>query len=107
MDKYTTPGPWIVGTGRVSQLGFGRDEYFAVGIQSDAQLPNWLPVAILSRADQVTDMDRANASLIAAAPDLLAALREAADMLDVAEFPEGAQAVEHARAAIARAEGRT
>jgi len=56
----------------------------------------------------VPDEDAANARLIAAAPDLLAALKELADEICAAglhnsQFPS--RAIENADAAIAKAEG--
>ncbi len=48
----------------------------------------------------------ANARLIAACPELLAALEECVSMLDVAEFPEGNKCVSDARSAIAKAKAK-
>lgn len=61
------------------------------------------PIAEVWRTGE--QRDEGDARLIATAPDLLAACIAAADMLDVAEFPEGAATVALVRAAIAKAEG--
>jgi len=57
-------------------------------------------------ADVIRNSD--DARLIAAAPDLLAALRACVDLMQSAHLPGGRDFVEYAaaRAAIARAEGR-
>lgn len=58
---------------------------------------------------EVIEQDEANATLIAAAPDLLEALKAAELLLDEADLDyeaEGAAALRLMRAAIAKAEGR-
>lgn len=67
-----TPGPWTHGIGFVRNMG--RD-VLGVGVQAVGD-GDWTPVAALSFVEDVNDTDRANARLIAAAPDLLAALVE-------------------------------
>lgn len=90
-----TPGPWQV----VQMTRLGANTYiFAEPF--DAQ---WSPIA-----EHVNGQD--NARLIAAAPDLLASLREmvagySGSTLDICS-PQTRAKVQRARAAIARAEGR-
>ena len=92
-----TPGPW-----RAMPDG---------AIQKDAAMPTGAAVIAYTRhADEKTM--RANARLIAAAPDLLAALRLLLDGLQTyaPEFLHGlpkADYIRAARAAIAKAEGRS
>jgi hypothetical protein len=60
------------------------------------------------------DEAKANARLIAAAPELLAALKECLDYIEVTmegedlkQFPTERSAIKQARAAIAKAEGKS
>ena len=99
--KDFTPGPWICHSGMVWKPDGTPDGY---------------PIARMDRqTEKTTPTERdANAQLIAAAPDLLAALR--AIMNDCREVAEGREQVTpgfwhailngKARAAIAKAEGR-
>lgn len=96
--------PWIVGIGKIKEA---EGDWFAVGEQGNP----WTPVAVLSRADDITEIDRANANRIAAAPDLLEALRGL--LADIEEYQrrnhlggENNHWQVAARAAIAKAEGR-
>jgi len=86
-----TPGPW---TARAYPNGWQHV------VQAGRQ-----PIAEL--ADGKPDDNRANASLIAAAPDLLAALERYIDLhlADCVEVDEASDLLKDARAAIARAEG--
>lgn len=84
MTTTHTPGPWTV------------DDTEYIDIVAPAGR-----IAMLD-SDLLTDHCEANARLIAAAPDLLAALQE---MLKYAEGFEDADHVIDARAAIARATG--
>lgn len=99
MNKKHTPGPWVVGYGDAVGIG----EVFGVGLDTE---PDWTPVCMLSLSENVNELDEANASLIAAAPELLDALQSLIDM-DVAyqRGPKVWEAVENARAAIAKATG--
>lgn len=81
MAGQHTPGPWDV--------SFGR---------SDAAIHAGGTIAMI---DDVMTGWRANAALIAAAPDLLAALIELQQMVEAGESNEGTHAV--VRAAIAKA----
>jgi hypothetical protein len=87
-----TPGPWV--------------------IEGDvAALPDDIGVGIVNRKHDGDDWDvamvhssAANARLIAAAPDLLAALKALLDKADLNDWNQ--EAYEAAEAAIAKAEGR-
>lgn len=94
-----TPGPWIVKTLANGVLRIGN--------------PNQVgPVAIADMLDQ-NSVARANASLIAAAPELLEALRSASAYLaQYAKYHASQSAVAHnvislVDAAIAKAEGKS
>lgn len=92
-----TPGPWVISSiedaPRTVKIGTGEG--------------GWLGVA---QAFGDTDEEaRANAQLITAAPDLLAALcileREMSAALTDGAYPEQHKAVANARAALAKAKG--
>jgi hypothetical protein len=90
-----TPGPWVV-RGEAKYSGFGVND--ANG-KSVASFPS-----TMTRGDGEKS---ANAALIAAAPDMLAALRDALPLLKGhQESPEKAERYQNALAAIAKAEGR-
>ena len=85
-----TPGPWFVTT---------QDDYPTGEVSAD-------PMGVRHIVTTYCDDAKANARLIAAAPELLAALGrllESGDVLDAAD----AGALKQARAAIARATGAT
>lgn len=84
MSKHT-PGPWYVAK-------TGNDQGLIISEQTGSNV--------------AVSYDAKDAPLIAAAPDLLAALR---DMVHFDDLPKDEQqpAVEKARAAIAKAEGRS
>lgn len=86
-----TPGPWYIGM-RPGPMIYG-----------DA--PRGAQVADMSGPLIPADENSANARLIAAAPDLLAALREIADLPGYVRGSALEMAVQTARAAIAKAEG--
>jgi len=67
-----TPGPWITSTGRVP--GIGR----ALGVLKASHKPGEKgeSICVVCKEDNTQPHDIANADLIAAAPELLAALRE-------------------------------
>ena len=94
MSKHT-PGPWEAVNGP-------EDTYYVEECGQRGIVAEVLHIC----TDEWTD---ANASLIAAAPDLLAALR---DLVDDCESANGCMGNEHkidtdeARAAIAKAEGK-
>jgi hypothetical protein len=98
MTTQHTPGPWRVGD--AAHTIFGPK-------QSDGSLA----VTIASVAGNARMEDyRANARLIAAAPDLLAALKDiTAKLASYEKFPDGSgntATFDKARAAIAKAEGK-
>ena len=93
-----TPGPWKM----VCDIGVG------VKVHRDGMIPNGARYAIaqlgIGRGDSE---DEANASLIAAAPDLLAALQGILDNFKANQGNGvGIGPISKARAAIARATGK-
>mgnify|MGYP000892670516 CR=1 FL=1 len=93
MSKFT-PGPWVIDW-NVSRLDiFGADETTLVAS---------LRRSTLSQA--IDEAARSNARLIAAAPDLLATLAEAHDIIDAIGQPETAEVAARMRAVIAKAKG--
>ena len=68
MSAQHTPGPWSFGYGVTTEYG----EVFGVGVTTK---PDWTVVCAVSRPGDVNAIDEANARLIAAAPDLLEALK--------------------------------
>lgn len=100
-----TPGPWVVDTARRAR------GYMTAIFHSDTAVAD-IPCI---NGDPSADAEAtANARLIAAAPDLLAALRETLGELEALRDslphprPTAESAVTHrARAVIARAEGRS
>jgi len=87
MSKHTS-GPWTQGKTTPQNVSAGS----ALICRTFAR----------SRAG---DEDRANARLIAAAPDLLAMLVEAHDIIDAIGQPETAKVAARMRATIAQAKG--
>lgn len=92
MSTQHTPGPWhrnIRANGKYPTIFAGRNQHVAVASQQ-----------------KDTAETEANIDLIAAAPDMLAALKEIAGIADDDGVPD---CLEHkiARAAIAKAEGRS
>ena len=96
-----TPGPWEVGRG----AGWIVTRPHAVGRREAALAIGMTPAYSLISAPTCKWFKdgeaEANARLIAAAPDLLAALEALADVPDVQGWPE----TDQARAAIAKAKG--
>lgn len=101
MNAKHTPAPWHVCT--------GNHETFGNVLNIAAQEGDVPAICVISNVEDATEEDRANARLIAAAPDLLEALKA---MLDAepgygwggsSEAEIAAQ--ELARAAIAKATG--
>lgn len=107
MTAQHTPGPW-----EQSIKGYDSD-FFVEGEweiaicgsdKHDGELPPM--IAAVTNLSLVDEEAEANARLIAAAPDLLEALQSLVDM-DVAyqRGPKVAEAIENARASIAKATG--
>lgn len=97
-----TPGPWKIET---APNRFGKD-FTGVSTVCDFGHDQWANLALCANNGMNGD---ANARLIAAAPDLLEALKYAERMLDSYKTTHVGvhhAALEKARAAIAKAEGR-
>lgn len=96
MSAKHTPGPWTVGRGRTKTT------------QNSNMLlcsnPACIPLAYFPASGQLHGVDAANARLIAAAPELLEALKLARSALSKASDVETFRAVS---AAIAKAEGQS
>ena len=90
MSAQHTPGPWKVASGPFGATVFVGEE----------ENPRIVSDAAASDPENV-----ANARLIAAAPDLLAALREARERM-MGGSPAIRRLIERTDAAIAKAEGR-
>lgn len=94
-----TPGPWRANSSLIE------------GPQMALQIAS-VSRPKLGHAPRSDDEARANAALIAAAPDLLAALKDAARILEAVRFSAGLgktqiERMERAKATIAKAEGRS
>ncbi len=92
MSGQHTPGPWVVGPVDdtiVTHLGADGRRYEIAAVDGDYNDPDQWPVM------------EANARLIAAAPELLALLREAAE--EIQPFNRMADLSERIEAAIAKA----
>lgn len=101
MSKHT-PGPWIASK---SGCGIVRAGEVLIAIAYDGQRPHEREVSGTNK--QIED---ANAYLIAAAPELLQALRDILAYSGIdpdADTRMGLREVNAARAAIAKAEGRS
>ena len=75
MSAAHTPGPWVFGNWPTGTAGV-KSESGWVDVWAPTESGHGLPFAACKHHDE-----EANARLIAAAPDLLAALQEAADLL--------------------------
>lgn len=96
--QEATPGPWYIGRGTYE----GRNIYSVEAVTDDEGF-TYNPVVATAEDDDVVCWD-ANARLIAAAPDLLEALRWMVLRAEEGGYPDG-RCLEVARAAIARATG--
>ena len=102
MAGQHTPGPWTYEGDHTHRQYNIRMLGHLIGVRDEAKhicTVNNLPPHVLANRDPVTA--EANARLIAAAPDLLAALIELQQMVEAGENNEGTHAV--VRAAIAKA----
>jgi cytochrome c556 len=98
MEQKHTPGPWSIG----SPLN-NPNNGFPIRSESGEE------VAVVADWSHRANIERANARLIAAAPDLLEAAIHAEETLSlyVAETGEPGAALDALRAAIAKAKGDT
>ena len=92
-DTQHTPGPWRI----TNKSSFGDP----AGICSI----DGLHITGVCGYGMLDAQNDANASLIAAAPDMLSALKKAELILRTSTHPLGKLTLEHVRAAIARATG--
>jgi len=88
MTAKHTPGPWSVLHGRRLYIFDAQKEIIAT-ITSDP-----------GRNREQEQVDEANARLIAAAPDLLTALRELVAVYDCGHVPDIGAAIERSRVTI-------
>lgn len=100
MSKHT-PGPWVA----VNE-GTKAEPMMTVKAARISGQPPRHCVAICATGDSVQEMEDANAALIAAAPDMYEALK-AFHPSQIKAQGDLARAWETARAAIAKAEGRS
>lgn len=101
-----TPGPWSSNPFSMTGAVWAENEFIA-SVYPNAP-KGWDGLSAYHRSDEM----KANAQLIAAAPDLLAALKEVSDWInnwspDFIMDEEWPDTDEKLRAAIARAEGRS
>ena len=101
MTKHT-PGPWHIANS-FSRTEFGRYR-LAIYPNSDMQHPH---VSVSAPDDDAMTEVTANARLIAAAPDMLAALQNLLNYTGGWDLKDPEHPIVAARAAIAKAEGRT
>jgi hypothetical protein len=118
MSAQHTPGPWEAEKIRSVLVGLQRPTKRIIGIktQADARQSMPMPALAVVYVDQQTpglgggvspEECVANAHLMAAAPDLLAACYAAYDLIDrVGDARKDAPILEELGAAIAKAEGR-
>ena len=94
MTTPHTPGPWRLSYGK-------RFEYdYLLKAGKDTPIAYWSNFKIRTKKES-----KANARLIAAAPDLLQALQEVMPMLEIRGEPEPGSIGRKARAAISKAIG--
>lgn len=104
-----TPGPWVAEE-EVRAIGGITSIYVS---KVDPSMPNGLDGRVCQAFGNclvtTDDAVRANARLLAAAPELIAALRECADTLqklvDMDRLPANSKDLRDARAAISKATG--
>lgn len=93
-----TPGPWALG----ELLDPGDNTKHVAIIQREGVTQG--AVCLVSSVNLFDAQDAANAHLIAAAPELLAALRRLVSAYSYDNIPSVADALREARAALAKAE---
>ena len=100
MTTKFTPGPWYVGAGTYE----GRNIYSAASVTDDEGF-TYQPLVASAEDDGINCWD-ANARLIAAAPDLFAALMSAVSEADAWGLSDDeCEWIPMARAALAKATG--
>ena len=104
MTQSHTPGPW-----HIEQFTSGYSKYEGRTISHRLESGNMLRIARAYNVMGPNETD-ANARLIAAAPDMLAALQKLSDVFDMDEHDQDRAhaescAIDTARAAIAKATG--
>ena len=100
MSKFT-PGPWI---GAGPSYGDPLPKYINEIVADREDDDECKTICYMPAVDE-DDETEANACLIAAAPDLLAMLVEAHDIIDAIGQPETAEVAARMRAVIAKAKG--
>lgn len=111
MGKHT-PGPWVVERQQVNQMGTAIGEPIAVvGGPATGEKVGFVVGRTCDYGPHGDEQTAANARLIAAAPDLLEACKDALGAM-VAEYgsnppPFVSATFDNLRAAIAKAEGTT
>lgn len=99
-----TKGPWFVTYSNTVEYG----ECIGVGINTE---PSETPICIVSKTEKVNSIDKENARLIAAAPELLEALEYALPMLHTGDelpmsyYKDKPSVLGKALRAIAKAKG--
>ena len=101
-----TPGPWCA---RLKQTSFGNSGAWIIERDTDADVRTMvceMPHSATSNPARPV----ADAHLIAAAPELLSALKDVTRILEAVRYTAGlgkkqAERLEHARAALKKAEG--
>lgn len=93
-----TPGPWVA-----VNVGSDDEPMMEVRAARIAGQPPRHSVAICATGDSPQEMENANARLIAAAPDLLAALKKARVAVS-AYSPDPTEPLDEIDAALAKAE---
>lgn len=103
MNTKHTPGPWDIWTDREENEIYGRAIGARITAAGDSRSIGSIH-GLASNEEAIRDEAAANAKLIAAAPELLAALEALLDQADLGEVDEETQPiVDQARAAIAKA----
>jgi hypothetical protein len=95
MTTQHTPGPWQVKT-------YAYRSHIVADVREEGGIENWEGVASIDESD---GQGTANASLIAAAPELLAALNAMLTHMGMDEDSWNRPTFEQARAAVAKAKG--
>lgn len=103
MTAKHTPGPWKVWKSFEGPDAWGQD-YYSLSIHDMASMSKIATVESWHGKNESAESER-NADLMAAAPDLLAALEAMIREFDVDFIEHGSIEIKQARAAISRARG--